>query len=112
MKEIVLNITSASLVELTDAKKQLEAIIAEKQHREKAAVKNQIRQLAKTYNLSVEEVLDIDDKKVKTVKPKYQHPENAALQWTGRGRHPLWVKELYERGIDLESMRIAEEEAA
>jgi DNA-binding protein H-NS len=115
MKEIIIDVLSASLVELIEAKKLIESAIVDKQNKEKSAIKTQIRQLAKTYNLSVEDVLEKggkDNKAVKSVKPKYQHPENAALQWTGRGRQPLWVKALNEQGIDIESMKIVDDVAA
>jgi DNA-binding protein H-NS len=33
---------------------------------------------------------------------KYRHPENAALEWTGRGKTPAWVQELKASGhLDL-----------
>jgi DNA-binding protein H-NS len=33
-----------------------------------------------------------------TVAPKYAHPENSSLTWTGRGRQPKWIKEALGSG--------------
>lgn len=30
--------------------------------------------------------------------PKYRHPENSALTWSGRGRQPDWIKSHVEGG--------------
>ncbi|OWY10310.1 H-NS histone family protein [Thioclava sp. NG1] len=38
--------------------------------------------------------------------PKYQHPENAALTWSGRGRQPAWVKEHLKADKPLDELLI------
>lgn len=38
--------------------------------------------------------------------PKYVHPENPALTWTGRGRQPRWIKEGLESGKSLDDFLI------
>ena len=38
--------------------------------------------------------------------PKYRHPENPTLTWSGRGRQPVWYKEAVEAGADPEELRI------
>ena len=44
-------------------------------------------------------------KRAKVV-PKYAHPENAALTWTGRGRQPKWVAEAVASGKTLDQLAI------
>ncbi|ETX14051.1 hypothetical protein OCH239_05270 [Roseivivax halodurans JCM 10272] len=39
--------------------------------------------------------------------PKYQHPENPELTWTGRGRQPAWIKERLAEGKSLDAFLIA-----
>lgn len=47
-------------------------------------------------------------KKVVTPAPvKFQHPDNPALQWSGRGRQKEWVKQFIESGKSIEDARIA-----
>jgi len=40
------------------------------------------------------------------VAPKYQHPSKPGQTWTGRGRQPLWVKELVDGGASLDDLKI------
>jgi DNA-binding protein H-NS len=37
-------------------------------------------------------------KEVKRVAPKFRHPDDPNLTWSGRGKTPLWVKALMEAG--------------
>ena len=41
-----------------------------------------------------------------SVVPKYAHPENPSVTWTGRGRKPKWVVEALEAGKSLEDLAI------
>lgn len=34
----------------------------------------------------------------------YVHPDDPDLVWSGRGRHPLWLKELLIEGVDPSSL--------
>ena len=38
--------------------------------------------------------------------PRYRHPDNPELTWSGRGRQPRWFKEAIEAGADPEDFRI------
>ena len=40
------------------------------------------------------------------VKVKYRHPQNAALEWTGRGRQPKWVAEWVAKGGKMEALTV------
>ncbi|MCO6384923.1 H-NS family nucleoid-associated regulatory protein [Oceanicola sp. 502str15] len=40
-------------------------------------------------------------------KPKYRHPENSAVTWSGRGRQPRWIKEALEAGKSLDDFLIS-----
>lgn len=44
-------------------------------------------------------------KEVKRVAPKFRHPEDPSLTWSGRGKTPLWIKALMEIG-QLDRARI------
>lgn len=41
-----------------------------------------------------------------SVAPKYAHPENASLTWTGRGRKPKWIVEALDAGKSLADLAI------
>lgn len=40
------------------------------------------------------------------VAPKYQHPENPSLTWSGRGRQPRWFKEAVDAGASPDQFLI------
>jgi DNA-binding protein H-NS len=42
----------------------------------------------------------------KTVATKFRHPEQAELQWTGRGRQPLWIRDWLISGKDIDLLRV------
>jgi DNA-binding protein H-NS len=37
-------------------------------------------------------------KPTKKVAPKYRHPDDPGIVWSGRGKTPVWLKELQEQG--------------
>lgn len=39
--------------------------------------------------------------------PKYRHPENPQVTWTGRGRQPAWIKDGVEAGKSLDEFLIS-----
>lgn len=39
--------------------------------------------------------------------PKFQHPENASLTWSGRGRKPKWFVEAMDAGKTADDLLIA-----
>lgn len=45
-------------------------------------------------------------KKTGKVPPKYRHPDDSSLTWTGRGRKPLWVENWIATGNPLEALLI------
>jgi DNA-binding protein H-NS len=38
--------------------------------------------------------------------PKYRHPQNSTLTWTGMGRKPKWYIKALESGYDKEDLKI------
>jgi len=42
----------------------------------------------------------------KKVAPKYRNPADESQTWTGRGREPLWIKDLVEKGAQLNDLLI------
>jgi len=43
----------------------------------------------------------------KKVEPKYRHPEDPKLVWSGRGRRPKWIEALIAGGKTLKSLEIS-----
>jgi DNA-binding protein H-NS len=38
--------------------------------------------------------------------PKFRHPDNAALTWSGRGRQPQWIKDAIAASGSADHLRI------
>lgn len=101
------NLTAAELREL---QQQIPFELKRRESQEKNEALIQVRAVAKSLGYALEELVDKEGRTrsgtgVK-VMPKYRHPENAALEWTGRGRQPMWVKAWVEAGGSLDSLRI------
>ena len=72
--------------------------------------------LAKEYGIPLDQLVAdgppkvaTSNKKIKTKKPvppKYYHPENPSLTWTGRGLKPRWIAALLDNGFKLEELEI------
>lgn len=45
------------------------------------------------------------------VPPKYRHPTNKTLTWTGRGNKPIWVVDYLDEGGDLDTLLIDKSKA-
>ena len=83
---------------LLQQKSELDALIAEAQHREKSQAVAQARALVDQYGLNVDDVFGKKNTTAArtagaraTVAPKYRDPATGAT-WTGRGREPVWIK--------------------
>lgn len=103
------DIAKKSFQELLSLRDAVEAEIKARQSEEKAKAKKQIVELARAFNLSVEDVLSKTKGSQgvrKPVEAKYRHPQDSSLTWTGRGRKPSWVQALLDQGKSLESLQI------
>ncbi|KPQ15970.1 MAG: DNA-binding protein H-NS [Rhodobacteraceae bacterium HLUCCO18] len=58
------------------------------------------------YGYSLAELTGTSRKKPKSAPPKYAHPENPSLIWSGRGRQPAWFKEAIENGKSEQDLLI------
>lgn len=98
---------SMTFADLLQLKTEVESEIAKREQEEKSRARKQILELAKTFNLSVEEVLASKPAVArKPVEAKYRHPQNPELTWTGRGRKPAWVVDWLAQGKSLADITI------
>lgn len=72
--------------------------------------KAKIEALAKESGFSLSDLFGTaSDKPAKTktpAAPKFKHPENADITWSGRGRSPDWVKAHIEAGGSKDDLAI------
>ncbi len=104
-----MDLSSLSVSQLRDLQQQIPAEIKRREAQEKVNVLNELRAFAKARGYAIEELL-AKETKVKVsgnkVKVKYRHPENAELEWTGRGRKPKWIEAWVAGGNTLESLLV------
>lgn len=98
---------SMSIIELKQLQKDLNKAISTFEERQKAEARSKVEALAKDFGFSLSELLSSDKKGGRTpAVPKYQHPENLALTWSGRGRKPQWFNEAIASGKNPEDLAI------
>lgn len=106
-----MDLTTLSVSQLRDLQQQIPAEIKRRESQEKANILNEVRAFAKARGYAIEELLG-KDAKVKVpsvggkVKVKYRHPENAELEWTGRGRKPKWVEAWLAEGKSIDNLLV------
>lgn len=105
-----MDLSKLSVAELRDLQQQIPAELKRRESQEKVAILNEVRAFAKARGYAIEDLLG-KEVKVKAVsgnkvKVKYRHPENADLEWTGRGRKPKWVESWLANGSTLDNLLV------
>jgi len=101
------DLEALSLAELRKLDKYVARSISTFENRQKADARAKVEAFSKEMGYSLAELVGHDAKPKRTpAAPKYQHPENKALTWSGRGRRPLWFVEALEAGKTAEDLAI------
>jgi len=95
-----IDLSKLSLEELKSLKRDVDKAIQnyETRKRNEALAAAEAAAKAAGYSLSDLMADPRSGKKKAANPPKYQHPENPDLTWSGRGRQPRWLKEAVEAG--------------
>lgn len=104
-----MDLTALTLVELKELQQRIPAEMKRREEAEKTAFLNEMRELAEQRGLSLDDLLGKPKKGPRAggaVKVKYRHPNDATLQWTGRGRKPVWVQAWLDQGGALEALAV------
>ncbi len=104
-----MDLSSLSVAQLRDLQQQIPAEIKRRESEEKQTILNEVRAFAKARGYAIEDLMG-KEVKVKAsggkVKVKYRHPQNAELEWTGRGRKPKWVEAWLASGNSIDSLLV------
>ena len=105
MAQIDLN--DLSLKELKQLQRDVEKAIASYEDRQKATARAELEAKAKEMGFTLAELMGIEAKKTRVpAQAKYQHPENPALTWSGRGRKPQWFADALAAGKTPEDLSV------
>ena len=103
-----IDLKELNLDELKSLQKQVTKAINNFEQRKRDEAVAAARAVASEHGFKLEDLIgDHPAKKSKSIAaPKYAHPENPELTWTGRGRKPAWVIEHLESGKSLDELLI------
>lgn len=102
-----IDLESLSLDELKTLRKDLDVAIREYEARKKKLALAELEAKAAELGFVLSDLTGMVSKSRKVNPPKYRHPENPELQWSGRGRQPDWFKTQIGAGVDPDVMLIA-----
>ena len=112
----MVNLRGLDLKELKLLRKKVDTAIQKIETNNHAKARAEVVKVANKYGIPVETL--IADRAVeksngrkalkrgKKVPPKYRHPEDMTLTWTGRGLKPKWIALMLENGAKLEDLLI------
>lgn len=101
------NLDSLSLKQLKQLQKDVAKAIATYEDRQKAEARVKVEAVAREMGYSLTELLGTEAKATRApAAPKYRHPENPSITWSGRGRKPQWFVDAMTSGRSEEDLAI------
>lgn len=103
-----IDLKTMSLAELTSLQKNVQKAIREFSERRKLEAMTALETKAQELGFSLSDLVSVNRKRKSSaaVGPKYRHPENPDVTWSGRGRRPTWFVEALEAGKAPDSMAV------
>lgn len=95
-----------SLDELKALQKQVAQAIEGYKDRERLKALAELEAKAQEMGFSLSDLLGTKKTRKGAGIPKYRHPDDAAVTWTGKGRRPAWVNEALAAGKTMEDLAI------
>lgn len=102
-----LNLEVMSLGELRKLQRDIAKLIATHEDRKRAEARVKLEAIAKEMGFSLAELVAIEMRAPRrSATPKYRHPKNAVLVWSGRGRKPKWFIDHLNAGKDPSELAV------
>ncbi len=99
-----IDLNSLNRSELEQLRTDIDKAISTLAERERQAALDAVEQAAQAHGFSLKELTGVAPAKTRGKAknpPKYRHPENPSVTWTGRGRKPQWIKDAEAAGTDI-----------
>ena len=93
--------------ELLQLQKDVDRALRTYEKRKRDEALREMQAVAETHGLSLKDLMGAKRSGRTPQVPKYQHAENPALTWSGRGRQPAWFKEAVDAGVSRKDLLIA-----
>ena len=100
------DLDSMSKEELQKLRKETDRKLKDYDQRRRAEARSAAEKAIKEYGYSLEDLVGAGRRGPNKSVPRYRHPENASITWTGRGRKPGWVIAHLESGGKVEDLAI------
>ena len=103
------DLNKMSVKELVALQTEVAKAIVERKAEEQAAVRTKLAELAEKSGYGLDELFGKGRRGKSgkaSVAPKYRNPADATETWSGRGRMPLWIKALTDKGAKKEKFLI------
>ena len=102
------DLEALSLSELKNMQKDVAKAISTFEDRQKVKARAKVEALAQELGYTLAELVGTETKSSRSpAAPKYRHPENPALTWSGRGRKPQWFVEALEAAKTASDLAIS-----
>ncbi len=113
------DLKSLSTQELKSLQKKVDREMAGRDKRQRKDALSAVKEKAKQLGYSLDDLVgsrgavkptgtNPKPKSRAPAAPKYRSKDDPALTWSGRGRPPRWIKQAQDKGVDIETMRIAD----
>lgn len=111
VSEVLNDLEVLDYPELLRVQKRVERLVTRERKRAQSQALEELRATAASHGFRLDDLLgDLGDNgKRRKVPPKFRHPDDPRLTWTGRGLEPVWVREWKAQGGSIEDLRIAGE---
>lgn len=101
------DLNTLTLEELQQLQKSVAKAIDSLDDRRRKEALASVEAKAREMGFSLSELTSAGGRQKRAMRPaRYRHPENGDLTWSGRGRHPAWIKSALEDGAALEDFEI------
>jgi DNA-binding protein H-NS len=104
-----MDLSNFSASDLRALQENIKQQLKKREQQELASAREQILAIAQSVGLPLSELINgikHPKKEKATVAVQYRHPDDATMQWTGRGRQPKWIKEWVDAGKSLDLVRV------
>ena len=102
-----LDLDSMSKEELEKLRKDADRKLKDFDQRRRDEARSAAERAAREHGFTLEELLGVAKSRGRSKSvPRYRHPENASITWTGRGRKPAWMVSHLEQGGKVEDLAI------
>lgn len=98
----MIDYASLSFDELRTLHREVGALIAQRRHEALEKVREQVAVLG----FSIEDLGLKKPKEKSAASTRYRDPEMPENTWSGRGKHPAWLREKLEQGRTLDEFQV------